>query len=316
MGDEARERLRDIFSAAGCDGFLHACDVDGPREVALDADAPVVAASTFKVAVALELFRRGAIGALDPQQRVRVDPTGSLRAPAGLSLFWDEVEVSLRDLAVSMLTVSDALATDVLLERLGIESINGLTESLGLEQTAIVEDVQSMFERLARDVGFPSWREFAEHNWPAEDEAVVQDVLGRMRGAGPCDPTRANRTTPRESTELLRAIWRDEAGPAAACADVRMLMGKQLQRERIARGFPEPDVRFSGKTGTFGGAFRNEVGVVEFTDGARYTIAVFTRAHRLYERHDKIDAAIGEASALAVAALRSSAATEPSPAPS
>ena len=307
--------LREVFTNAGCDGWIHVRDVDSDAAAALDADTLVVSASVFKVAVALELFRRGAIGELDVQERVRVDPATSLGAPSGLSLFWDEVDVSLRDLAVSMLTVSDALATDVLLERVGIERVNALTRSLGLEQTAIVEDIRSMFERLAHEAGFQSWRALAAHDWAAENPQAVDGVLARIRAASPCDPAQANRTTPREMTELLRLIWRDEAGPAEACATVRTLMGKQLQRERIARGFPDSGARFSGKTGTFGGAFRNEIGVVELPDGARYAIAVFTRAHRLYERQLEIDAAIADASSIAVGALRG-AVNEPSRAPS
>jgi beta-lactamase class A len=307
--------LREIFAASGCDGFMHVADVDGPAATGLEPDALVVSASVFKVAVALELFRRGAAGELDLRERIRVDPATSLGAPSGLSIFNDEVEVSLRDLAVSMLTVSDALATDVLVERLGLASVNALTGSLGLERTTIVDGIRSMFDRLAREIGFRSWREVAAHDWAEENQTVVREMLDRMRVAGPCDPKRANRTTPREMTNLLRLIWRDEAAPAEACAEVRILMGKQLQRERVARGFPESGVRFSGKTGSFGGAFRNEVGVVAFPDGGRYAVAVFTRAHRLYERGYEIDAAIAQASALAVASLRN-AVSGPSRAPS
>ncbi len=299
--------LQELFAAAGCDAFLHVCHVGGDHEVALDADALVVSASVFKVAVALELFARAARGELDPAERVRVDPRDFLRAPAGLSLFWDEVEVSLRDLAVSMITVSDALATDVLLKRVGIERVNELTRSLGLEQTVIVSDVTAMFDSLARDVGFTRWDELAAHPWDTVDEATMALTLERMRRARACDPAQANRTTPREMTRLLRLIWLDEAAPPDACAAVRSLMGKQLQRERIARGFPDADVRFSGKTGSFGGAFRNEVGVVELPDGCRYALAIFTRAHALYERQRDIDDAIGTAAGRAVEALRSRA---------
>ena len=295
--------LADVFSAAGCDGFLHACDVDRPeREVSLAADTVVVAASVFKVAVALEFFRQAAAGELDPRERVRVDPQDSLSAPAGLSLFADEVEVSLRDLAVSMITVSDALATDVLIERVGIDRVNELTRSLGLENTEVVGDVKSMFDSLARDLGFGSGREFLSHTW--DDPTEVARVLEQMPRAAACDPARTTRTTAREMTQLLRAIWRDEAAPAEACAAVRSLMAKQLQRERIARPFTDPDVRFSGKTGSFGGAFRNEVGVVEYPDGGRYALAIFTKAHALYTRQREIDDAIGFAAAMAVEALR------------
>jgi beta-lactamase class A len=284
---------------------VHACAFDRPGDVALRADELVVSASVFKVAVALELFRRADAGELEVTERVRVDPATSLGAPAGLSLFSDEVDVSLRDLAVSMLTVSDALATDVLLERLGIDRVNSLTRSLGLEQTEIVCDLRTMFDTLAEDAGFATWRELAAFDWDDADERVVAETLERIRGARMCDPARATRTTARETTRLLAAIWDDEAAPAAACAPVRDAMARQLQRERIARGLPDgADVLFSGKTGSFGGAFRNEAGVVEFRAGGRYAIAVFTRAHELYTRSREIDEAIGRASALALTALR------------
>jgi beta-lactamase class A len=294
--------LRELFEAAGCDGFLHVRDVDGDEELGLDADELVVSASVFKVAVALEFFRQAEAGELDPTERVRVDPRTSLGAPAGLSLFSDEVEVSLRDLAVSMITVSDALATDVLVARVGIPRVNELTQSLGLPKTAIVGDVKAMFDVLMRDAGFASLQEFSAYSW--DDPEETRRVLERMRSSRACDPTQATRTTPREMTTLLVAIWRDEAAPPEACASVRALMAKQLQRERIARGFPEAEVQFSGKTGSFGGAFRNEVGVVELEDGRRYAVAAFTRAHALYERQREIDDAIGTAARLAVDALR------------
>lgn len=300
----ASSRLRKLFAGAGCDASLHAVDVDGDGEVALDADAPVVSASVFKVAVALEFFRQGAAGELDTAERVRVDPRTSLGAPAGLSIFSDEVEVSLRDLAAAMLTVSDALATDVLLARVGVERVNELMRRLGFPQTVVVHGVKSMFDALAADCGFADWAAFAAHPWDSVPADETARVLGRFGASSTCDPATANRTTARETTGLLRAIWRDEAAPPDACRAVRSLMGKQLQRERIARAFQEHDVRFSGKTGTFGGRFRNEAGVFELPDGGRYAVAVFARAHRLYERKRDIDDAIGDAARLAVDELR------------
>jgi beta-lactamase class A len=305
--DGVETRLHDLFAGVGCDAFLHVCGIDSEGEVALDADATVVSASVFKVAVALELFRQAAAGELDPTERVRLDPHGSLRAPAGLALFSDEVEVSLRDLAVSMLTVSDSLATDVLLERVGIERVNELTRALGLARTEIVGDIRGMFDSLAEDMGFSRWEEAAAYPWDEADEETTAQALSRIRAARTCDPEQTTRTTPREMTRLLSAIWLDEAAPPEACRQVRALMAKQLQRERIARGFGSPSagVRFSGKTGTFGGAFRNEVGVVELArGGGRYAVAVFTRAHALYERQREIDDAIGVAAGLAVESLR------------
>jgi beta-lactamase class A len=298
--------LQHLFSASGCDGFLCARDLDGGGTVELDADELVISASVFKVLVALAFFRLAELGELDPMERVRVDPGTSLGAPAGLSIFEDEVECSLRDLVNSMLTVSDMLATDFVIDRIGIDRINALAQELGLLKTVVAMNVITMFHHLARDVGFESWQALAAHTW--RDDEEVEFAHQRMLQAAVCDPTnaKATRTTARETTALLALIWDDEAGPPAACAYVRSLMGKQLQRERIARAVKnDGDVRFAGKTGTFGGRYRNEAGVFEFPDGGRYAVSVFTRGHELYTRPLDIDDAIGEAARIAVTEIRS-----------
>lgn len=59
----------------------------------------------------------------------------------------------------------------------------------------------------------------------------------------------------------------------------------------------------SGKTGTLPG-IRNEVGVVELGDGARYAVAVFTRHDGARAGLPQADAVIGVAARIAVDALR------------
>jgi beta-lactamase class A len=64
----------------------------------LKADTPVVAASVFKVMVALEFFRQAHAGQLDLAGRVRLRCDERTSGPTGFSTFTDDVEVSLRDL--------------------------------------------------------------------------------------------------------------------------------------------------------------------------------------------------------------------------
>jgi beta-lactamase class A len=299
------DELQHLFAEAGCDGFLCARDLERNETVALKADELVISASVFKVLVALTFFTLAELGELDPTERVRVDPRTSLGAPAGLSIFEDEVEASFRDLVNSMLSVSDMIATDTVIDRIGIHRINLLAQELTLTETVVPMNLVTTFHHFARDVGFESWQELASHAWRGEED--IEAALERMRQAAVCDPSnpQATRTTARETTELLRMIWRDMAGPPRACERVRFLMGKQLQGERIARAFRnDPDVRFAGKTGTFGGRYRNEAGVFEFPDGGRYAVSVFTRGHELYTRPLDIDDAIGEAARVAVTELR------------
>jgi beta-lactamase class A len=104
---------------------------------------------------------------------------------------------------------------------------------------------------------------------------------------------------------LVRLIWRDEAGPPEACAQVRMMMGQQRLTGKMVGGFAG-DVRVASKSGAIGGLVSNDVGAVQFPDGRRYAVAVLTRAIVPGRGGREIDAAIGAAARLAVEHLRAS----------
>ena len=106
-------------------------------------------------------------------------------------------------------------------------------------------------------------------------------------------------------------IWRDEAGPPEACAQVRSLMARQVFRHRLAAGFGD-DVRVAAKTGTLPG-LHNEVGVAEYRDGRRYAVAVFARTPDRAANRTGTDVAIGTAARTAVDFLRDGPFTPPRP---
>jgi beta-lactamase class A len=103
-------------------------------------------------------------------------------------------------------------------------------------------------------------------------------------------------------TTLLKSIWKDEAAPPEACAEVRRLMGLQFAPHRFSTAFPD-DVRLSAKTGTLPG-IRNEAGVAEYSDGGRYAVAVFTVADHFEWRNPDVDRVVGTAANIAIEHLR------------
>lgn len=292
--------LGDIFESAGCRGFVHATRVDGRREVGLLPDEPVVPASVVKVLVALEAETRMADGRLDPVERVRVSATPG---PVGFSLFQDHVELSVRDLVVIMLTISDNVATDALLDLVGLESVNATASRLGLYATRLGSNLRDLVDSIAQDAGFDSWKAF--QGWVAGDPgpAEMSAAQARIRDAGALHPDAPTRTTARDMTRLLQAIWTDRAGPPDTCGRVRDLMARQLTRNRVAAGFG-PGVSVAAKSGGLMGVVRNEVAVVTFPEEPPYAVAVFTRTDRPHVDARPVDAAIGQAAAHAVAALR------------
>lgn len=293
-----------VFEEAGCAGQLCVQSGSEEREVALDADSQVVAASVIKVLIAVEAERQFTGGTLDPEQRVRLPAATRTPGPSGFSIYSDDVETSVRDLLVAMLTISDNVATDALLDLTGLDACNATAAALGMTQTVIASDLRTMIDGLAHAAGLQSWPELAAELARADPERRAQ-LRDRLHTCEALDPRRATRTTPRDMCRLLRAIWTDRATDPQACERLRGLMGRQLTRHRLATGFG-PQLRVAAKSGGLIGVVRNEIGVIEFPDGGWYAAAVFTQATSEAAGDEAIDGAIGEASARAVSLLRSS----------
>ena len=294
--------LEALFEQAGCTGQLCVQSLDGAGEVAVDADRQAVCASVIKVPIALEAETQFADGRLDPRERVVLPAQARTPGPVGFSLFEDDVEASLRDLVVAMLTISDNPATDTLLHRAGIDAVNATSQRLGLAGTVITSDERSIINSVGQDAGFADW--VAMWEWAAKPHSGEEEeqVVRRMLGCAALDPARTTRTTARDMATLLRLIWSDQAGPPPACQRVRQLMRQQLTKHRLATGFPPP-ARVAAKSGSLVGVVRNEVGVISYPDGRGYSAAVFCRSREPWQNDAAINAVIGTAAAAAVGML-------------
>jgi beta-lactamase class A len=290
------EQLARVFAEAGVDGYLHAVDLDTGREVRHNAGEPVVMASTIKLGILVELFRRFDAGGLAPDGRVRVPAAGRTPGPTGLSVMQHDVELSWRDLAQLMIAVSDNAATDVITERLGKDRINARLGELGLERTRVRFTCQELFDDLADDLGITP----AEMSTPG-----FRLDPDRLRALRQLAPRTGNPGTPEEVTRLLGMIWRDQAASAESCAEMRRILYTQVWPHRLSSGFGD-GVRIGAKTGTLF-TVRNEAGVVELPDGGRCAVAVFTVAHDVRRRNHAADAVIGTAARRAVDELRGGA---------
>ncbi|MGC0416837.1 serine hydrolase [Embleya sp. AB8] len=285
-----RGRIVDTFADAGVSGVVHAVDIDSGGELALGADTLYSTASLHKVCLVATLFREAAAGRVELTRRIEL-PAGEARSPGGtgVAAMLDPVTMSLRDLASLAIAVSDNAAADALWDVLGLDLVNATMAELGLTRTVAIEPLREMYAGMRADAG------------PAGAAGLVDPaVVARLRAL---DPHRSNRGTPRDLTRLLAAIWRDEVCAGSYGVGLRRVLGLQAWSHRMASGFPFDDVRVSGKTGTLP-TMRHEVGVVEYPDGGRYTIAIFTRSADTAASLPTADAVIGTVARMAVDALR------------
>lgn len=288
---DARSSIRRLFGRAHCAGALHVRDLDRGAQLGLAEDSPAATASVFKVQVAVEFFRQVAEGILDPAEQITIGPGEHTPGPVGISLFADPVRLSLRDLATMMLTLSDNTATDAIIARVGILRVQRLGEELGLGATWIGGDVRWMLDTLAQGAGLAHWEDFA-----AAGDSVRALIPAALA------PERTTRTTARDATGLLEAIWADRGAPPEACAAVRELMAAPAHQTPPGCRLPRSAV-VSAKSGSLAGLVRNEIGVVELAKGRRFAVAVFVTAWRLYQHDHAIDRAIGMAARIAVDSL-------------
>ncbi|GAA4115818.1 serine hydrolase [Streptomyces hundungensis] len=274
-------------------GFVHARDIDHGYEFGVRADEPVIVASLRKIPIALAYARRAAAGQLDRSARHTITAVNREGGGIGTDSCLHDVTMSTRDLAFFMLSMSDNAATDKLMEILGVEQVRSVAAELGCPRIPAGR---------YRDLWDPVWEELgidADGDIDAQLDAVGEE---RIRALAMLDATRSASSTPREITSLLAAIWRDEAGSAEACAEVRELMSRQLSTHRLIAGFDD-EVTVAAKNGSLWGVL-NEAGVVEYPDGGRYAVAVFLRTPSLSGRNPAADAAIARAARAAVDALR------------
>lgn len=144
-------------------------------------------ASAIKIPILWELHRAAAAGELDTQETMPIDPADGaggcgvlLHFAAGAS------QVALSDLSVLMIVLSDNVATNLLINRLGFEAINALLESQGASETRIR---RKMIDPEARKAGRENTSSPAEaaalmarlHQLASEGDAAARATLDTLR---------------------------------------------------------------------------------------------------------------------------------------
>ncbi len=117
---------------------VHVVDLTDGRRFAVDDELVFPQASAIKIPILLELFRRAEDepGLLSE----RVEMTDAVRTGGSGVLRWltdGGTALSLEDWAIYMIVYSDNTATNVLIDRLGMEAVNALSASLGAPSTLL-----------------------------------------------------------------------------------------------------------------------------------------------------------------------------------
>ena len=225
----------------GISGHFLARNVDTGEEFGFDVDTPVPLASVIKVPLALVVLEAIAHGDLDAAAPMLVDPARSVGS-TGVSAFRFPATITVADLVLMTLSVSDNASADVLIELVGFEAVNDAVRRWGCPGIRLRHPLQRMHDSATRAA--------AGKLSLALELAIQSDESGR-HAIEPLDPGYANVGTALDLVTLLQRVWRDEISDPIATAELRRLMGMQMFTHRLASDLRSDTIRVSGKTGSY-----------------------------------------------------------------
>jgi beta-lactamase class A len=244
---ELNDRIRAALTEAALQDIGHAyvVDLDRMRFGSYRADANVYPASVIKVAMMAEAYHQYADGSLMPEQSVVVSDANQTTTSESTP-FVPGYRATVQELVELMVTHSDNIATNQLLDVLRRENVTAYMHELGLS-TFLMGRKLSGSEPLIVDL----------------------ETVGR------------NRLPPDEIGRLLTLIARDQVAGAAA---QREILGRCVHNEKLVPGLAPGD-RFMHKTGETDEQ-SHDAGILVTAQGRSYTIVLYTTPQPLPDRSD------------------------------
>lgn len=135
------ELARRVESFTGVAG-LCVKDLTYGHQVAVNADEEFPTASTIKAPILAQLFRLAEAGQLDLSRKVTLTPELMVPGSGVLTYFDDVEELTVRDIAVLMIIVSDNTATNLCIDWATMEGTNALMRELGIARTTLRRKMQ------------------------------------------------------------------------------------------------------------------------------------------------------------------------------
>ncbi|HLN78904.1 MAG TPA: serine hydrolase [Nocardioidaceae bacterium] len=237
---------------------------DGAAWFTRSADAPHYAASTMKLPLLIAAYRRHQRGELDLDLPVRVhnrfasaldgSPFSMAQEDDQDDATWARVgsEESLRTLARHAIVHSGNLATNLVLEEVGVDEVAGVLRDAGCsDATALPRGIE---DAAAREAGL--------------DNVVTAADLGRV----------------------MCGVAAGTLAPAETCREIEAVLAGQLYRDKIPAGLP-PETYVANKTGWVTGV-AHDVALVRPEGMDPYVLAVCTTSALAEDEASRLIAAV------------------------
>lgn len=200
LHDKTDARLHKIMDGSRGVVGLTAFDLTSGERFAVNENVVFPQASAIKVAILMEVFKQaheGKFKLTDTRRIQREDKTGGSGILAELGD--GTVEMTLHDLCVLMIVLSDNTATNMLLDLVGRENINRTLASLGLKETKV--------------------------------QRRMMDMEAAKRG-------QENLSTPAEAARIMEILYKGEFVSRSICDEILGIL-KKGKATNLKAGLPE-----------------------------------------------------------------------------
>lgn len=213
----------------------------GEGTIDINAEQPFPAASVIKLFILIEVYRRLEKGELKRDDMITIHDASRVGGAGVLRGFASPTYLPLIDLMNLMIVVSDNTASNILLSKVGFESVRGAITALGANHTRI--------------------------------ERHFFDLQAIKEG-------RDNITTASDAVKALKCIAEpNEFLNEASRLEMRGMLSRQQFRAKLPAYFPDGGpVQILNKTGELPG-MEHDVAIIE-TEGRLDYLAVFTNGWR------------------------------------
>jgi beta-lactamase class A len=232
--------LREILSF-DADVFLYARNLETGASFGWREDERVRTASTIKLPIMAAVFAKVRKGEARWDERIELRDQDKVSGSGVLQELSHGVQLPLRDLVHLMIVVSDNTATNLVLDRITADAVNGFLDTLGLKQTRSLRKVRGDGANLKAPSGWSRAGQIEEN---------------RRFGLGV--------STSREMVELLALLDQGKVVSPEDSREMLAILGRQQYKDGIGRKLSEYKV--ASKSGALD-ALRSDVGIVSAPQG-------------------------------------------------
>jgi beta-lactamase class A len=231
---------------------LYAANLKTGDSIAIDPDKPVATASVIKLPVLLEAMEQVKAGKHKLTDKITLQKDDIVLGSGILQFFDTPLAITLKDALTFMVIESDNTATNLVIDQVGIKSVNDRIAQVGLKDTYLYKKVYKP----------------ATGPMPADQKKF---------GLG--------KTTAREMAEVMQAIVRCDLHDGRLCDDMVYMLRNQQYRNLVPHYIETSDTSeglslIANKTGSLD-EVRNDVAVIYSKNGP-IIISAFT-----YDNEDK-----------------------------